>query len=35
VLLRNILGEVKVIDECRVYEVDVSSERLVLKPIKR
>lgn len=34
VLLRNILGEVKVIDGCRISEVDVSSERLVLKPLK-
>jgi predicted RNA-binding protein len=33
VLLRNILGETKTIEKCRISEVDVTSERLILRSL--
>jgi predicted RNA-binding protein len=34
VLLRNVLGEIKTIKKCVVSEIDVTSERLILKPLE-
>jgi predicted RNA-binding protein len=34
ILLRNVLGETKAIEKCMVSEVDVTSERLTLKPLE-
>jgi len=35
VLLKNILGAAKIFENCRILEVDVSSERLTLKPLRK
>jgi predicted RNA-binding protein len=34
VILKDILGDSKVVDNCRIAEINVSSERLVLSPVQ-
>ena len=34
VTVKDVLGDSKVFENCRISEIDVSSERLVLSPIK-
>lgn len=34
VILRDVLGNSKILENCRITEIDVGSERLVLSPIK-
>lgn len=34
VVVKDVLGESKTFEDCKIVEVDVSSERLVLAPIK-
>jgi len=34
VILKDVLGASKIVKDCRIMEIDVGSERLVLSPIK-
>ena len=34
VILKDVLGDSKVLDNCRIAEINVSSERLVLSSVK-
>ena len=34
VILKDVLGASKIVKDCKIIEIDVGSERLVLAPIK-